>query len=291
VLKQDREILATVLANLYPVTCDELKAEAFYFRYFASSPQHRGNVFVARTSTLVIDWMKKNSSGKTLFYAYLEKKNFQSSKLVASLGFEVIRSTSTYGFSRFFPKKDARVQKVLQAREKESVIDLLRDFYRHHSMVNFSSIHNNDNYFVIREHGEIVAGVQVVKSRWIVQQMEGWSGQLIMKAAPHIPFINRLFNPSDFNFVGFEGIYFKSGRKKDLMRLFEHILAEFQVNAGLFWQDVACPYNLKNEALGLINKFVEGTGSSLMVHFNETGDQEKELIKSLPVYISCFDFV
>lgn len=290
-LSQDTEILATVLANLYPVSCDTLQAEAFYFRYFASSPLHRGNLFVARTSTLVIDWIRNNFAGKTLLYAYLEKKNFQSSKLVASLGFEAVRNTFTYGFSRFFPKKDTRVQRITGNEEKEIVLNILRNFYRHHSMVNFSSIHNNDNYFVIREHGEIIAGVQAVRSKWIVQQMEGWSGRLIMKTAPYIPFVSRLFNPSDFNFTGFEGIYFKRGRENELMKLFEHVLAIFEVNSGLFWQDIRCPYNLKDQPLGLINKFVEGTGSALMVHFNDTGDTEKEHIRSLPVYISCFDFV
>jgi hypothetical protein len=226
-----------------------------------------------------------------MFYAYLEKKNFQSSKLVTNLGFEPVRDTSTYGFSRFFPKQDPRVVRVTKEDHKKNVLDLLVNFYQDHCMVNFTSIHNHDNYFVVKENDEIIAGVQAVPSKWVVQKMEGWSGKFIMKVVPKIPLINQLFNPEDFNFVGFEGIYFKKGREADLILLFEHVLAVLNLKSGLFWQDVNCPYNLKDQRLGLINKFVAGTGSSLMISFNKLSEEDQQLIRSRPAYISCFDFV
>ncbi len=291
VLQEKEEILATVLANHYLITCRDSEVNGFYFRYFASSVRHRGNIFVARTSRMVLDWLKENTVSGTVFYAYLEKQNFHSSKLVASLGFEPAGHMATYGFSRFFPKSDLRVTRVTDASEKEMVTGLLKDFYRNHAMAHFESIHHYDRYYVLKEGAEIIAGVQVVKGEWKIKKMEGWSGRLILRFAGHIPLIKSLFNPDAFCFAGFEGIYFKPGRESDLMKLFEHVLSDLGLKSALFWQDPVCPYNLSGQPLGLLNRFVSGTGSALMVSFNDTPSDIKEKISSSPVYVSCFDFI
>ena len=289
VVENDKIILATVVANAYSFPIANEVVTGYYFRYFASNPVYRGNPLVAKNSLRVLDWLQKNTAQKDFFYAYLEKKNEQSSKLVKQLGYQKIGESATIGFSRFFPKKSKRVHQAISKQQKDQINQLLSLFYKNHALVHTQAIHLNDAYYYVEDNGKIVAGIQVLEGNWKIKQMEGLSGKLILAFAGYIPFVNRLFSPNPFKFLGVEGIFYEKGQEKALFELIEHVLAQRNYNAALIWQDPSCPYYIGNStSLGLLNKFVSGTGSAILAKGTETGMEE---LRQKPKYISCFDFI
>ena len=84
-------------------------------------------------------------------------------------------------------------------------------------------------------------------------------GKIILNVVPMIPLLNRLFNPKKFEFLIFEGLFFKSGKEHRLHELFESLLVTEKLYSALFWMDKKCPvYNSLNKygKLGLAHHFV-----------------------------------
>ncbi|MFM8371121.1 MAG: hypothetical protein ACKOCO_01950, partial [Bacteroidota bacterium] len=149
-----------------------------------------------------------------------------SFKVVSGAGYENLGVMRTNGFSRFFPKKSASVERIATEQQRAEVLSLLKSQYQDHALVHFNSIFLHDDYYVIRHEGEIVAGCQLHRVKWAVRSMPGVSGKLIVSLTPYVPLLNRLFNPSSFDFLGFEGIYCKPGYESRLEELFEGLLRQ-----------------------------------------------------------------
>lgn len=283
VIQTQHEVVGTVLANQYTFLP---KMDGYYFRYFASHPQSRGQVFLGINARRVLKWLESRVSSHDFFYAYLEKKNEPSLRMVRHVGFQPYQTSLTLGFSRFFPKKDPRVYRVRNVDEQTEISVLLQNHYQDHAFVHPIGWHYQSQYFVIREKDTVIAGLQVIPARWEITQMEGKLGSFLVQYGQYLPWVNRILNPSSFQFLGFEGIYVAPGREQDLLQLMEHTLALYRVHAALFWQDPTSPYFLGDRTdLGLLNQLVKGTGSFLMAK------NMPEDWKTKPAYISCFDFV
>lgn len=289
VIENENNLIATVLANAYLFDIKNETVNGYYFRYFASNPAFRGNPLVANNSIRVLSWLHTQMQPNDFLYAYLEKKNDQSSKLVRRLGYQKIGESTTIGFSRFFPKISKRVQQATTVAQKEHITTKLTSFYQNHSLVHSQGIHLDDAYYYIEIDKKIIAGIQIIEGQWKIKQMEGLLGKLIVRYAAHIPFINRLFSPNAFRFLGIEGILYEEGQEKILFELIEHTLAIKKHHSALIWQDPNCPYYLgKHTGLGLLHTFVKGTGSYILAKGSSSCIDE---LSQKPKYISCFDFV
>lgn len=289
VIENTTHIIATVLANAYSFSINNENVIGYYFRYFASNPLFRGNTLVANNSIRVLSWLHAHMQPNDFLYAYLEKKNDQSSKLVQRLGYQQIGESTTIGFSRFFPKKSDRVQQAITDAQQEYIRTKISSFYQKHALVHSQGIHLDNSYYYIEVDQKIVAGLQVIEGQWKILQMEGRLGKFIVKYASRIPFINRLFSPEAFRFLGVEGILYEKGQEKILFELLEHILAIRKRHSALIWQDPKCPYYLGNySCLGILHTFVKGTGSYILAKGSASCIEE---LSQKPKYISCFDFV
>jgi hypothetical protein len=182
---------------------------------------------------------------------------------------------------------------VSEAGCKE-VIHILEKQYRDHGLVHFDYIFDKNNYYVIRENGKIIAGCQFHKAHWVVNRMPGLMGKVILNVLPKIPLLNRLFNPKRFEFLAYEGIYVEKGRENVLHELFEHLLAQENLRSALIWLDKRCPVfiDLQNYGkLGLINNFVKDSQVTIMASYKNLSEEEIQLVESLPVYASAFDYI
>ena len=80
-----------------------------------------------------------------------------------------------------------------------------------------------------------------------------------MNLVPHIPIINKLFNPKKFEFLAFEGIYCKKGYEDTLHELFNGLLAKNGLKSALMWfGDNSDMYEQLNSygKLGFLNKLM-----------------------------------
>ena len=93
-----------------------------------------------------------------LMYAYVESRNERSKNLIHKAGYEYIRSFLTIAFSRFSPKVNPEVMKLLPEEEPQ-MRRLLDEYYRDYCFYTSESFTGNQRYYVLRKKGEIVAGV------------------------------------------------------------------------------------------------------------------------------------
>jgi hypothetical protein len=136
---------------------------------------------------------------------------------------------------------------ILEKLETDNAQTILR---------NFEQINYQGNYFVIKEDGKIVAGLQANPVRWKIMAMEGVGGKIMLKVLPHLPILKRLINPEKYDFLAIEGLFVGSGYEKYLYPLIEGVLHNFSVSSALFQLDSKSRY-LKlfkeKKQLGLLN--------------------------------------
>ena len=158
----------------------------------------------------------------------------------------------------------------------------------------FDYLFMHDNYYVIKENNEIVAGCQFHKAHWVINKMPGFMGKIILNVVPRIPLLNKLFNPKKFLFLAFEGIFFKQGKEKRLHELFEGLLAQEKLKTALFWMGENCPWHkalIKYGRSGLINIFVKDSDVYIMASYQNMTPEEIYATENSPLYASGFDYI
>lgn len=266
----------------------------YYIRFFAASPKIRGKGITKKYTSRIMELIAEEVSEKTIFFANIEKGNKASFNVVKNAGYDPMFTFNTIGFSRFFPQKVKEVIKISSNEEKVKVKKLLQDFYQGYAMVHFESLFKNDNYQVIKKNGEIVAGCQYYRVHWVISKMPGRSGMFILKVLPRLPFINRIFNPSKFEFIAFDSVYLKQGHEKELGRLFEHILRVENLHSGMLWLGSTSLLKKaiqQNMNLGILQYFVADSSVACMVRTENLTTNEKLKLSSAPVYAQALDFI
>lgn len=227
-----------------------------------------------------------------IMYAFLESMNERSKNLVNQAGYEYIRSFLTVAFSRFTPKPDPRVSR-LQETEKPAMKDILLDYYREYSFFTPEYAFYNDRYYVLKENGEIIAGVCAIPTSYKVYDIPGIWGWVMMKVLPGAPYLRRLFRPGEFRYLVFDAIYCKNGKEPLLGNLFETACASEGFNTGLTWLDDRSQLydSLRTVVkMGALNRMLNAKPGLVYTKFINFTEQEKECFYDAPAYISGFDF-
>lgn len=273
------------------IDIENKKYKTWYSRYFAIDQDSQGKIFGNLLLKNIKLYFEKVTTQPTIFYAYVDQANPRSRKLLKHTGFDIIRNFETFVFSRVFPKKDERVTRIKEG-EKEHVLTLLKEQYKEYSFVNFDTVFFEDNYFVLKEKGEIVAGLQANAVQWKVRYLPGVWGKIMINGLPYVPLISRLFNPKDFRFAGFEGIYCKKGYEKELFTLMESACSALNLYTGMLWMDSqsAMYDSLKNAGKwGLLNKIKDDVPAQVVVAFRNIPEKEQIVFRESPAYISACD--
>jgi RimJ/RimL family protein N-acetyltransferase len=293
-IHENNEIQATAVFCNARVSAGAASYNCFYIRYFASSERIRGKGVMKKYGVKVMEAIRENETEKTLFFACIEKGNKVSYRTVEKAGYENIGTVKTNGFSRYFPKNNPDLEEVKTDSARNEVLSLLKSQYADHSLAQFTSIFLNDDYFVLRKEGEIVAGCQVHRVHWVVNRMPGFIGKLVMNVVPLIPVLNQLFNPKRFEFLAFEGIYVKPGFENSLEQLFEGLLAKEKLKSSMYWLGENCPVRQriqKNGKPGLIHSFVKDSDVYIMASFHGLSEAEISDVKARPLFASGFDYI
>lgn len=291
---KEEELLAMVVFCRNQIATTGQRFESEYVRYFAAGPGIRGRGIVKKLSAQLMDAVREGEKEKTVFFGVIERGNKASYKVTSSVGYRPIGKIKTVGFSRFFPKKSRRMEKLENEPEKEAMLALLTDYYHDYALVHFDFIFLNEGYFVIRENGVIVAGAQLHLGNWVVRRMPGLLGKILMRAIPHIPVLNCLFNPKDFRFASFEGIYCKEGYEDTLFELFEGLLAKYGLKSAIFWMAENSPLYQRIIArgkLGVLHAFVKDADTQVMASFRNMLPEEEQLFEEHPVYACALDYM
>lgn len=294
ILRVQGRIGGTAVFTRRDITVKNKKFNSYYVRYFAASPEIKGRGLMKKYGTQIMKLIREGVTEKTVFWGAIERGNIRSWKVASGAGYSEMVRMKTLGFSRFFPKPDQRMEEITTPAGRQEVTALLQKYYESNSLLQFQNLFIHNNYFVLREKGEIIAGAQAHQACWSVKYMPGLKGKIILHVIPVIPYVNKIFNPRKFEFLGFEGIYFREGHEHDLHKLFSSILHRFNRNSALFWFDPReSVYHQIRRAggLGLIYPFVKSADSRVMVCFENMSQEEQELVRNYPAYLSAFDFL
>ena len=227
-----------------------------------------------------------------IMYAFLESMNERSKNLVQQAGYEYIRSFLTVAFSRFSPRPDPRVVK-LREEEKPEIESLLKTYYLDYSFFSSDYSFFGNKYYILKEGGEIIAGVSAIPSVYKVFDIPGVWGWVIMKVLPKTPYFRRLFQPGEFRYLVFDAIYCKKGREDILGKLFESACAAEGFHTGLTWlDDHSLLYDKMRTVvkMGALNRMLNAKPGLVYARFINLSEKEKENFYNAPAYISGFDF-
>lgn len=301
-----QKALANVTICNRPTLLDGDTIETFYIRYFAfaSSYQTKGasqkinttkpSIFEVYLSDLFSTTSESElgpAESKSFFWAFIDPENNRSLNMADRFKFETIGQFKTFGFSRFFPKVQPKVER-LKAVDKAEVLQQIKTFYQHHAL--FSEVHlfKHDDYFVYRHEGKIVAGVQVYKVHWKIEAMPGLKGKVMVKVLPYIPILNRIINPKNYRFLATEGLFWEDGHEDKIEKLLEGVLHSTGHQSLLIWVDIKDKKlisGLKSQKLGWIQRVKSDNTIDVLGRFNRFPESVQSKIINSPKYISGFD--
>ena len=261
----------------------------YYGRYLTVDKEFQGNNYGTLLKKVAVDYVETNAVSPSIFYSYIEENNTRSLNISKTLGFQSISTLETIIFSRLYPQKKVNISHlnstelptILAELESQNSITILRTF---------ENINYQDNYFVIKDKGALVAGLQANPVRWKIKEMEGISGKILLKILPYIPILKRLINPEKYDFLAVEGIFVAKGCEEYLYDLLEGILNQFDITSALIQLDSKSPFlKLFKEKgdLGLLNAMKKDVKTHVMI---KAINCEELIIKEGEVYVSSFDF-
>jgi hypothetical protein len=258
--------------------------------------EHGDDSFKRRTLDIlsrpyILDLPDVFEQDRHIMYAFIESMNERSKNLVHQAGYEYIRSFLTVAFSRFSPKTDSRVS-VLAPDDRHTMKELLLDYYKNYSF--FSTEYSfSGTYYVLKEKGEIIAGVNAIPSLYKIFDIPGVWGWVIMNVLPGMPYFKRLFYPDEFRYLIFDSIYCKPGKEKQLSNLFETACAAEKFNTAITWLDDRSDLydKMRSEvSLGALNRMLNAKPGLVYARFINLNELEREPFYNAPAYVSGFDF-
>lgn len=266
---------------------------AQYVRNFSVDKAYQGKGY----SKLLMDNLKKYFVSilpePYIGYAFIEGSNVRSQKVADFLGYPIVRHFDTTLFSRLFPKQLANARRATKA-DHNLIKKHLTAFYKDYSFVQFYKTFYKDDYFVLEENGEIIAGVQAFKVQWKVHTITGFSGKIMMNVLPYIPIANRLFHPN-FKFLVFDSMFCKEGKEEQLLQLLEDVLSRFgDVYSGWLMLDQKAPIYQKLNKInkwGILNSIQAPFPAAVVMNVHGLPISVLEDAKNQPAYIAGFDCI
>ena len=261
----------------------------FYGRYLAVDLAFQGRKYGNLLKQVAIDYVEKTEDNPLIFYSYIEENNVKSLNISKREGFTSIAALKTAIFTRISPKANKRLEQI-KAEEVESFKVSLTQYFSKYALLNLENINYQNNYFVIKHQGEIVAGLQANPVEWKIVEMEGFSGKILMNVLPHLPILKKVFNPNAYKFLAVEGVYLKAGYEHELYSLIEGVLNHFSIYSALFQLDsndsLVEIFN-KNGNLGILNAIKKDITTHVMVKTHGVFPVKNN---DEVIYISSFDF-
>jgi len=310
-LKKSNRLLGTICLVHKVLDYEGSKVSAWYLRYFhIKAPMRkdtgkqrkpeRENTSASRILLSSVDQYLTNPetllpeekrSNRSLLFGFIIEDNLRSARWGDTIEILPYGQLKLFVFTRFRPKKDARVEQV-SAGDITDMKEKLKEFYSGYSLYCDQNLFFGDYYYVIRHNNEIVAGMQANPEQWEIFHKPGVSGFIVHKVLTRLPYLRRIINLKAFRFAAVEGIYYKPGYEHLLSPLMEAICARYSVNFMFCYLDNQSPvmatlnHHVKK---GLISQLIETEASDIRIKFYNWDKEEEQKFTGKPFYISCLD--
>ena len=231
-----------------------------------------------------------NHPDKKLYYAFVEDSNIRSMEFTQFF-FEKIREIAVNSYCRLLPRKNKNVSK-LKDEEKFVMEGLLNESYRNYTFYFIEKDLFDDDYYVLRENGQIIIGAKVQKVNWKLVNVPGFMGKMLLKIIPYIPYLSRILKKDKLQFLTIDNLYCKTGKEDLLQTFFKAVIAEYKLCVSFFYLDTKDPLFLEIQKIkrkGLLNKFYGGARAAVLARFVNFTVEEKQIFYNQPIFVSAYD--
>lgn len=226
-----------------------------------------------------------------IIYAIIEQNNFRSLNFSTQMGLETIGELVGFTFSRIRPGNSNRVEK-LPSEEYDAMLSMIREYYRDYTLFVPDPIFNHGNYFVIRESGKIVAGIQYYPVTWRILDFGGSTANWFFGLLSRLNWFRKRYNPDQMRLIAFDGIYCEEGFEETLYELMESVLNEAGVYLAMIMADASsgiCELFEKKKKLGMLHRVFGSQKADIRARFINLPEEIMEQFISRPTYIPTYD--
>ncbi len=226
-----------------------------------------------------------------IIYAIIDQKNLRSMNFSAQMGLETVGTMAGFSFSRVKPRKSPRV-KQLSPGEEPAMLGLLKEFYSGYTLFFPDPLFREGGYYVIRESGRVVAGLQIYPLTWRIVDFGSRTSNSLMGILSKIPGLRSRINPDEFSLLAFDGIYCESGHEKALYELMEGVLEISGTNVAMLMTDSDSPLNRifrEQQKLGILHRVLGTVYADIRMRFLNLPGGIRQHFLDHPTYIPTYD--
>jgi len=313
-LRKSGKMLGSVGFCGKPTTTHGLKHDSWLIRYFSiKAPihgvprkrkektdirsEHKRSTVLGRFIQPIFADPSQLRAGKqdpkqaSIIFAIIDKTNLRSMNFSAQMGLETIGEMAGFSFSRLNPKRSERIEQIAEA-DKEQVLALLKDYYREYALFFTEPVFKNNDYYVIKDDGKVVAGVQFYRVHWKIVDFGSKFANLAMRGLTKIPWVRKRISMESLSFLALDAIYCKPGHEDALYELVEGVLERTGSYIAMLMMDEKSPlyaFFQERQKFGVMHKFLGTHHADIRVRFINIPEETRQYFLDHPTYIPTYD--
>ncbi len=234
---------------------------------------------------------KTSADQPAIIFAIVDQTNLRSMNFSAQMGLETVGSLAAFTFSRLRPRRSDRIETV-EENQRADILKQIKEFYKDYTLFYSDSIFSNNDYFVIKEGGRMVAGVQIYPVSWKIVDFGNKLTNMAAGLLGRITSLRKRINKDEISFLAFDAIYCEPGFEKVLYELLEGVLERTKYNIAMMMMDLESDlYALfrENKKLGILHKIQGNSYADIRVRFIHMPDAVKQQFYDKTTYIPTYD--
>jgi len=234
---------------------------------------------------------KQDPDQPSIIFAIIDQTNLRSMNFSVQMGLETVGEMVGFSFSRLRPKKSDRVEQIVD-QDKEQVLALLKEYYSAYTLFFTEPLFKNNDYYVIKDDGRVVAGVQLYHVRWKIVDFGGRFANLAMRWLTLFPWVKKRISLKELSFLAFDAIYCRPGYESTLYELMEGVLERTGNYIAMMMMDEDSHlYTIfrERQKLGIIHKFMGTHHAEIRVRFINMPEETRKYFLEHPTYVPTYD--
>ena len=234
---------------------------------------------------------KTGSERPSVIFAIIDQTNLRSMNFSSQMGLETVGTMAGFSFSRMQPGRSDRIEQIADP-EKEAILNQISEYYKDYSLFFTDSIFKNNDYYLIKEGGRMVAGVQIYPVHWKILDFGSKMANGAMKLLTRIPWISKRISLEKLSFLAMDAIYCEPGYENVLYELMEGVLERTGNYIAMMMMDQKTDlYGIfrDHKKLGIMHKIMGTYFADIRMRFIHMPDELKEHFSSGPIYIPTYD--
>ncbi|MCK4880398.1 MAG: hypothetical protein KAS82_07055 [Bacteroidales bacterium] len=226
-----------------------------------------------------------------IIFAIIDQTNLRSMNFSVQMGLETVGSMAGFSFSRMQPRRSKRIETV-EENQQAVILKQIREFYKEYTLFYSDSIFKNNDYYVIKEGGRMVAGVQIYPVDWKIVDFGSQLTNRAVRLLTRIPWVRKRIAPDKISFLAFDAIYCEPGFEKALYELMEGVLKRTGNYIAMMMMDLESDlYAIFRDRrkLGALHKIMGTSYADIRVRFIHMPDAVRQQFYDRPTYIPTYD--